>query len=197
MVAMEHEPPHREADAMYQALLEEMGLAGYVDEDTATRYVRSLRQLTHGVNGDPDRHLQVTFPPATVAPILVSVANIPYVSVCEHHMLPFWGAATIAYLPCDGAKIVGLSKIARCFQEHAARPQIQERLGQQMLNALTGNLDISGAAIAITGFHTCMALRGVQSGTDAKMITVSVSGKLEHDPWRSQFQTIADRVLTS
>jgi len=194
--AMEDEPQHRSEDILYRNLLDWMGLAGHTDESTATRYVRALRQMTRGVHVDPGRHLQVQFPPVTTSLLLITVKDIPYVSLCAHHMLPFWGTTTIAVLPTPGAKIVGLSKITRCFQELAARPQIQEQLGQQMLDAIQGNLDVSGAAIAIRGTHTCMALRGAATGTNTEMVTTSNMGKLEHEPWLGQFLTIARSVLT-
>jgi GTP cyclohydrolase IA len=193
--AMEGEPRHAEEDVLYRNLLTWMGIDSYVDDRTATRYVRALRQLTHGTKVDAQRHLQVTFPPVTKTPVLVTVANVPYVSLCSHHMLPFWGTATIAYLPKSGAKIVGLSKISRCFQDLASRPQIQEQLGQQMIDAITENLDVDGTAVAIQGTHTCMALRGVATGTDARMVTSASSGKLTKDPWLGQFLLSAHTVL--
>lgn len=195
--AMEGEPEHGAEDVLYGNLLKWMGLADHTDESTATRYVRALRQMTHGTKVDPERHLQVTFPPVTTTPVLVVVANIPYVSLCSHHMLPFWGTATIGYLPQAGAKIVGLSKISRCFREFAARPQVQEQLGQQMLNALMRNLCADGAAVAIEGTHTCMALRGAATGTGARMVTTTTTGKLGKEPLLGQFLTSARTVLTA
>jgi GTP cyclohydrolase I len=193
--AMEGEPSHKAADVLYAHLLDAMGLASDVDDRTATRYVRSLRQLTYGIRVDPTRHLQVTFPPVTTQPTLVTVANVPYVSLCAHHMMPFWGTATIAYLPQPGAKIVGLSKIARCFRELGARPQIQEQLGQQMIDAIVTNLGCDGAAVAIAGTHTCMALRGASTGTETAMVTTAMTGALERDPWLGQFLTVAQTVM--
>jgi len=193
--AMEGEPKHDAEDALYRNLLHFMGLTAHVDDQTATRYVRALRQLTYGTAVDPERHLQVTFPPVTTTAVLVTVADVPYVSMCAHHMLPFWGTATIAYLPRPGAKIVGLSKISRCFRELAARPQVQEQLGQQMSDAIARNLDVDGVAVAICGTHTCMALRGATTGIGARMVTTSSSGELEREPWLGQFRSIADTVL--
>jgi GTP cyclohydrolase IA len=193
--AMEGEPDHKAEDVLYRHLLEIMGLASHVDDQTATRYVRALRQLTSGTRVDPTRHLQVTFPPVTTQPTLVTVTDIPYVSLCSHHMLPFWGTATVGYLPQPGAKIVGLSKIARCFRELAARPQIQEQLGQQMIDVLCENLDCAGAAIAIRGTHTCMALRGAATGTGAAMVTTTLVGSLGDEPWLGQFLAVSQSVM--
>src|SRR5512136_281853 len=109
-------------------MLEDLGLGKAVDNNAATRHVKALQELTRGLLVDPTRHLGVQFESVTTTTSLVVVADIPYASLCAHHMLPFWGHATVAYLPNPGAKIVGLSKIARCFQEYAARPQVQERI---------------------------------------------------------------------
>lgn len=171
----------------YQIVLNGLALDDMIDNRTAERHINALRQLTSGVEVDPMRHLQITFPPVTSTPTLITVSNIPYVSVCAHHMLPFWGTATIGYLPRPDAKIVGLSKIARTFCDYAARPQIQEQLGQQMIDALTMCLDITGAAIIITGTHTCMALRGAKTGTGTQMTTMAMTGDLETEPWRTNF----------
>lgn len=171
----------------YQTVLSGLDLDDMIDNRTAERHINALRQLTSGVGTDPMRHLDVTFPPVTSTPTLITITNIPYVSICSHHMLPFWGTATIGYLPRPDAKIVGLSKIARTLNDYAARPQIQEQLGQQMLDALTMCLDISGAAIIINGTHTCMALRGIRTGTTAQMTTLAMTGDLNNEPWRTTF----------
>lgn len=194
--ALEGEPPHEDQDVLYRNLLRWMDLTSHVDDRTATRYVRALRQLTHGTRVDPERHLQVQFPPVTTSDALVIISDIPYVSLCSHHMLPFWGTATIAYLPKPGAKIVGLSKVSRCFRDFAARPQVQEQLGQQVMDAIERNLAVSGVAVAIEGTHTCMALRGVTTGTGTRMVTSARSGSMEQEPWAGQFLMSAHTVLT-
>jgi GTP cyclohydrolase I len=182
------------ADA-YKTILNGLAIEDMIDAETPTRHIRALTQLTHGVTVDPTRHLAITFPSVTTTPTLITVTEIPYVSICAHHLLPFWGIATIAYLPKPDAKIVGLSKLARVLQDFAARPQIQEQLGQQVLDALTMNLETTGAAIAIQGTHACMALRGASTGTGTKMITMAATGNLEHEPWRNQFLLSATTVL--
>ena len=187
--------PEPEAAIAYDEMLTVLGLDRYADIRTSTRYTTALHEMTYGVDVDPTRHLQITFPPVTTSPCLVTVTNVPFTSLCSHHMLPFWGTATIAYLPQPDAKIVGLSKLARCFREYAARPQIQEQLGQQVVDAITENLQTDGAAVAIHGTHACMALRGASTGVGASMITTSFTGLLDADPWRTQFLTSAASVI--
>ncbi|GAA2628441.1 GTP cyclohydrolase I [Actinomadura fulvescens] len=149
--------------------------------DTPARLVRAWCELSHGMHLDPGRHLAVTFPPESPDPGLIAVTDVPFVSLCEHHLLPFTGTANVAYLPAPGASIVGLSKLARLVQEYAARPQVQERLGEQIVHALVSRLDCDGAACAITAEHSCMTLRGARS-TGAQMETLHLKGAFQADP---------------
>lgn len=171
------------------ALLAALGIA--VDDDTPARMVKALDELTNGRNLEPARHLTRTFPPESQDPALVVVTRVPFTAVCEHHVLPFTGRATIAYLPAAGQRIVGLSKLARLVQEYAARPQVQERICHQVLTAITERLEPQGAAVALHAAHTCMTLRGAKTGGDAGMTTVQYAGLLKSDPWRGEFQAIA------
>jgi GTP cyclohydrolase IA len=100
--------------------------------------------------------------------------------VCEHHLLPFTGHATVAYLPEQGAPIVGISKLARVVQEYAARPQMQERIGEQVVEALTSCLVVQGAACLLRATHACMTLRGV-GAAGAAIVTDHLRGVLETD----------------
>jgi GTP cyclohydrolase I len=104
-------------------------------------------------------------------------------------LLPFTGVATLAYLPQPGSRIVGLSKLARLVQEYAARPQVQERLADQVVTALMEELEPRGAACAVRGVHSCMALRGARTGLSAGMTTIQYGGDLRGDPWRSEFNS--------
>lgn len=168
-----------------RGLLKALGIHG--DDDTPGRMARALHELAAGRLGDPRRHLAVQFPPASTDPGLIVVTDVPFVSLCEHHILPFAGVATVAYLPCPDSQIVGLSKLARLVQEYAARPQVQERLADQVVTALQDVLDPRGAACAVRGSHTCMALRGARTGMGSAMTTVQFAGELQADPWRSEF----------
>lgn len=168
------------------AMLTVLGV--HVDPDTPARMVKALDELTRGRHLNPDRHLQTTFPPEAEDPALVVVNDVPFTSVCEHHVLPFTGVATVAYLPHPGQRIVGLSKLARLVQEYAARPQVQERTVHQVLDAITRRLQPRGAAAAMRATHSCMALRGARTGTGAAMTTIQYTGELATDPWRADFR---------
>jgi len=110
---------------------------------------------------------------------------------CEHHLLPFTGTATIGYLPEPGARIVGLSKLARVTQEYAARPQVQERLGDQIVTAITSNLDTLGAGCVLRAVHTCMTLRGARAA-GAAMVTSHLTGRFRTDKAaRDEFMVLA------
>lgn len=176
-----------EHDAVEHAakMLAAIGIVG--DDQTPLRLVRALDELTAGRDLDPRRHLAVRFPAVTTRPTLVVVSDVPFVSVCEHHVLPFHGHATVAYLPREGRKIVGLSKLSRLVVELAARPQVQERLVDEVVTALVEELDPEGAAAAFRGSHSCMAHRGARAGADAAMVTIQYAGALTRDPWRGDF----------
>jgi GTP cyclohydrolase I len=117
---------------------------------------------------------------------MVTVRGIEFTSLCEHHLLPFTGTATIAYIPA-GAKIVGLSKLPRLLHHYARRPQVQERLTGQVTKALDDHLDTNGAACRIEATHQCMSLRGVRAQV-AAMVTTSLTGRfLENPATRAEF----------
>ncbi len=173
------------------AMLDALGIRG--DDKTPGRLVRALDELAAGRHTDPGRHLEVQFPPTATEPGLIVVTDVPFTSLCEHHLLPFTGVATVAYLPTPGSPIVGLSKLARLVQEYAARPQVQERLTDQVATALHLGLKARGAACAVRGVHSCMALRGARTGLSAAMVTVQYAGDVGQAPWREEF---TDRLNT-
>lgn len=162
-------------------LLSELGVDcdGEGTRNTPRRLTEALRELMSGRLLDPTRHLNVTFP-AAGEPALIAAIGVPFVSLCEHHMLPFAGKATVAYLPAPGERIVGLSKLARVVQEYAARPQMQERLGNQVVEALRVRLRPQGAACLIRSSHTCMTLRGA-CAQGAEMVTNHLHGVFRTD----------------
>ncbi|MFI6499443.1 GTP cyclohydrolase I [Nonomuraea typhae] len=156
--------------------LHEPGMA-----DTPARLVKALRELAAGMREDPGRHLEITFPPESSDPGLIAVTNVPFISLCEHHLLPFTGTMTVAYAPAPGAPIVGLSKLARMAQGFAARPQVQERLGEQIVDALHSRLESLGAACHLSAEHFCMTLRGIRAA-GAKMATLHLKGVFRTEP---------------
>jgi GTP cyclohydrolase I len=118
---------------------------------------------------------------------LVLARTIPVQSVCEHHMLPFLGTAHVGYLP--GARILGLSKLARVVEMFARRPQVQERLTRQVADWLHTHLAPRGVGVVIEAEHLCMTLRGVRAG-GTSTITSTMLGTLREDP-RSRAEFLA------
>ena len=110
---------------------------------------------------------------------MVVLKDIEFYSMCEHHMLPFYGKAHIAYIP--NGKVIGVSKLARILDVYARRLQIQERLGKQVVDALMHYLDPLGAACYIEAQHLCMKMRGVEKQS-SKMVTSSLDGVFKTKP---------------
>jgi GTP cyclohydrolase I len=148
--------------------------------ETPQRFIAALQELTVGTNLDPLRHLKTTFPLNTSSPGLIVARNVPFISVCEHHFLPFTGHATVAYLPSPGARVVGISKLARIVTEFAARPQMQERIGEQVVQALIDCLDLQGAACVLSASHACMTMRGARAA-GASITTTHLRGVFTED----------------
>jgi GTP cyclohydrolase I len=136
----------------------------------------------------PREFEMTTFPNDEGYDQLVVVKSIPLQSVCEHHLLPFLGVAHVAYLP--GQRILGLSKIARVVEMFARRPQVQERLTQQVADWLDDQLRPEGVGVVVEAEHTCMTLRGVRAG-GAVTRTSALAGALRDDPsTRAEFFAI-------
>ncbi len=136
--------------------------------DTPARVARMYAEMFEGLQLDPARHLDTTFPEDYDE--IVLVRDIPFTSMCEHHLLPFTGVVHVAYLP--NGRVVGLSKLARVVEEVARRPQVQERMTQTVADMLEDKLATKGAAVVIESEHSCMALRGVRK---AGTLTVTSS----------------------
>lgn len=154
-------------------------------EETPARVVKALGELTAGYAQDPAEILATQFTEACDE--MVVVRDIPFFSLCEHHILPFSGKATVAYIP--KGKIVGLSKIPRLVQCFAQRLQVQERLTNQITDAIAEHLGAEGAACVITASHTCMQMRGVRS--HGQMTTSCLRGVFRTDPVaRSEFLSL-------
>ena len=153
--------------------------------DTPARVVKAYMELA-SQPGDPADLLSVQFDGVDYADQLVAVGPVPFTSICEHHLLPFTGTAWIAYLPADG-RVVGLSKLPRLLDHYAKRPQVQERLTNQVTAALNKYLAPTGAACVVRSTHQCMSLRGVEK-TGAAMVTSSLTGAFRLNPeLRSEF----------
>ena len=139
--------------------------------NTPGRVARMYAELFQGLFDDPARHLEVHF--TEQYDEMVVLRDIPFCSMCEHHLLPFMGRAHVAYLP--RGKVVGVSKLARVVEIFARRPQVQERLTSQIADLLMEKLDARGAAVIIEANHTCMTIRGVQK-PGAVMVTSAMRG---------------------
>lgn len=148
-------------------------------KDTPERAARAWAELTQGIGTDPAEHLERSFPPETDGDQgLVIVRDIPFYSLCEHHLLPFHGTASVGYIPTD--RIVGLSKIARCVDGYARRLQVQERLTEQVADALTSRLDPRGVVVVMHARHLCMEMRGIRSAGSVTT-TSAVRGAFSED----------------
>ena len=174
------------ATAAAHALLEALGVDLGTESlaRTPERMATALADLM-----SPRPFEMTTFPNDGGYDELVMARAIPVHSLCEHHMPPFVGTAHVGYLP--GARILGLSKLARVVEHFARRPQVQERLTVQVANWLDAQLGPAGVGVLIEAEHLCMTVRGVQT-TGTTTVTSSLLGALRDDPRsRSEFLALA------
>jgi len=154
-------------------------------QETPGRFLKAMQEMLGGYEEDPAGYLSKQFKSSCDEMILVK--DIPFVSLCEHHMLPFWGTATVAYVPAG--TIVGLSKIPRAVQALARRLQVQERLTDEIATALQDNIkDCLGVGVRIVGEHSCMKFRGVKSS--GKMTTSKLTGVFRKHSPRAEFLSL-------
>ncbi|MEM8963757.1 MAG: GTP cyclohydrolase I FolE [Acidobacteriota bacterium] len=146
--------------------------------DTPKRVAKAYAQICGGLWEDAGTHLARTFEHQSEGSI-VTLKNIEFFSVCEHHLLPFKGHVHIAYLP-SADRVVGLSKLARTVEVFARRPQLQEQLTGQIADALVQHLDPQGVTVVAQAEHMCMQMRGVCK-SDAVMTTVVHRGAFRDD----------------
>jgi GTP cyclohydrolase I len=126
--------------------------------ETPARVARMYQELFSGLHTDPRVHLRKFFTEKYDEMVLVK--DIAFNSMCEHHMLPFIGKAHIGYIP--SGRVVGLSKLARVVEEVSHRPQVQERMTEEIANLLIEELEVKGVAVVIEASHSCMSIRGVR-----------------------------------
>lgn len=171
-------------------------LLQYIGEDanrgglaeTPKRFLKAWKFWTSGYNKDPKEILKVFEDGAEDCDEMVLVRDIPFYSQCEHHLAPFFGVAHVAYIP-DG-KIVGLSKLSRLVDMYARRLQVQERLTNQVADALQKHLEPLGVAVVINARHMCMESRGVcQQGHSTTTSAMRGAFKDEHDA-RAEFLSL-------
>jgi GTP cyclohydrolase I len=154
--------------------------------ETPARVARMYAELFGGLHEDPRVHLKKFFTEKYDEVVLVR--DISFDSMCEHHMLPFMGKAHIGYLP--GGRVVGLSKLARVVEVVARRPQVQERMTEEIARLLEEELQVKGVAVVIEAVHTCMTVRGVRK-PGAVCVTSAMKGAFRTRPTtRSEIMTL-------
>lgn len=155
--------------------------------DTPARVARAYEEMFRGLHQDPSEVLTTTFEIGHDEMVLVK--DIEVASSCEHHLVPFYGYAHIGYIPGEGGRITGLSKLARLVDVYARRPQVQERLTTQIADSLVRLLEPGGAIVVIEAEHLCMTLRGVRK-PGAKTVTSAVRGQLRNPATRSEAMSL-------
>ena len=146
---------------------------------TPGRVARMFAEVIAGTGDDPSRHLTTTF--EADHDEIVLVRDIPFSSMCEHHLLPFIGRAHVGYIPGPDGRITGLSKLARLVDGFARRLQVQERLTSQIANAVQQVLDPAGVIVVLEAEHLCMSIRGVAK-PGATTVTSAIRGHFRDDP---------------
>lgn len=143
--------------------------------DTPKRVAKMYEEVFAGLNDDAGEHLKTVF--GEDHEELVLVKDIPFYSMCEHHLVPFFGKAHVAYIP-RGGRVTGLSKLARAVEAIARRPQLQERITSKVADALIETLDPHGVIVVVEAEHMCMTMRGVKK-PGSKTVTSAVRGVFE------------------
>ena len=143
--------------------------------NTPKRVANMYAEVFSGIDSNPRDLLQVSF--TEYHDELVLVKDIPLYSMCEHHLLPFYGTAHIAYIP-KGGKVVGISKLARVAESYAKRPQLQERLTSQIADCINDTLQPWGVGVVISAEHMCMTMRGIRK-PGSVTVTSAVRGIFE------------------
>jgi GTP cyclohydrolase IA len=155
-------------------------------EETPARVARMYAEMFSGLHTDPRDVLQKTFTEKYNEIVLVK--DIRFASMCEHHLLPFVGKAHVGYLP--NGKIVGLSKVARAVELLARRPQVQERMTEDLADLVMQELNPKGVGVVVEATHSCMTIRGVRS-PDSVCTTSAMRGSfITHASTRSEFLTL-------
>jgi GTP cyclohydrolase IA len=145
--------------------------------ETPARVARMYQELVYGLNVDPASEITCTFEEPTDE--LILVRDIPFASVCEHHLVPFIGLAHVGYIPNNG-KITGLSKLARVVEVTSKRLQVQERMTTQIADALMRVLEPRGVAVVLEAEHLCMSIRGIKK-PGSKTVTSALRGIVQTD----------------
>ena len=146
--------------------------------ETPARVARMYEEVFAGLTQDPATHFKTLFDEGHQE--MVVVKDIPFYSMCEHHLVPFFGVAHIAYIPNENGKVCGLSKLARLLEVFAKRPQVQERLTSQVADTLVEQLNPRGVIVVIEAEHMCMTMRGIKK-PGSKTVSVVTRGAFKDD----------------
>jgi len=162
---------------------------------TPDRVARAWREMLQGYQQDEESVLRTSdgatgFEDVDGYDQMIVLADYPLQSVCEHHMLPFTGRADVGYLPAEGGKVAGLSKLGRLVDLYARRLQVQERLTQQIAAALMKRLYAKGVGVRIRATHECMSCRGVRKA--GVMATEALLGAFQKHPVRAEFWSLCE-----
>jgi len=174
-----------------RAILVELGfdLTDHNLQGTDMRVAKLYDEMFHGLKEGSEPQV-TTFPNEEEYSHMVMEKDIPFYSMCSHHLVPFYGRAHIAYIPAD--RIIGLSKFARILEFYAKRPQLQERLTEQVVGFLEDNLHPLGAMVVIEARHLCVEMRGVKK-PGALTVTSAIRGAFHQRPVREEFLDLLRR----
>ena len=181
---VDHEAIKDAVRTILEAVGEDPDRAGL--KETPRRVAGMYAEMFAGLGVDPGRHLEVTFPEEYDEMVLVR--DIPFTSMCEHHLLPFTGVAHVAYVP--KGEVTGLSKLARVVEEVARRPQVQERMTQTIADLIEEKLSTQGVAIVVSAEHSCMSIRGIRK-PGSRTITSALRGIFKSElSTRAEFMSL-------
>ncbi|TDE13106.1 GTP cyclohydrolase I FolE [Jiangella asiatica] len=180
---------HARAEAAVRELLLAIGEDPSRDglADTPARVARAYAEMFRGLHQDPADVVTTTFELGHDEMVLVK--DIELASMCEHHLVPFYGYAHVGYIPGPTGRIAGLSKLARLVDVFAKRPQVQERLTTQVADSLVELLEPAGAIVVVEAEHLCMTMRGVRK-PGAKTVTSAVRGQLRNATTRAEAMSL-------
>ena len=183
---MDHDKIERGVRLMLAGMGEDPDREGL--RETPARVARALEESCAGLCQDPALLFEKSFDVGCHE--MVIVRDIPFYSLCEHHLLPFFGVAHVAYLPGEDGRVCGISKLARVVDVFAKRPQVQEQLTRQVADAVMEGVGASGVLVVMEAEHLCMTRRGVRK-PGAKTTTSAVRGAFErHDATRAEAMSL-------
>jgi GTP cyclohydrolase IA len=184
MASVDYEKIEVAVRMILEAVGEDPDREGVVE--TPKRVARMYEEIFSGINEDPKEFFETVF--GEEHEELVLVKDIQFYSVCEHHLVPFYGKAHVAYIPKNG-KVTGLSKLARAVEAISKRPQLQERITSTIANSIMEKLEPHGVMVILEAEHMCMTMRGVKK-PGAKTVTSAVRGIFAED-YRSRSEVLS------